>query len=360
MNVKTAHRGYPKDDLLAEVGEVKGNTPEAKKLRAEKRGKQAAFTQEFTVAGGQKVTVLAAGHNKKLPLLLVGTHSSMLPGTEHKKVWQAPQADGTMQWYSRVTPQTQIHSLYRENMNVVDLHNKLRQGVVSMADVWQTSSWVERHFAEGLGLWEVNVFKALTFFQKRRWEGISHNTFRMRLAHAFMTLGKVPYPADAPEAAAGRADGTPRGHPSSMFSPPNLSSCPPPDSLDPNVVCLGQHRWVPCEKKTCSYCGKRCVRICETCAASGVGMFYACMRTSTNRDCMAQHVSGAAPKHFSFSRQKKRPRPDGSLETESSSDLFSGGSESDSQPRPRESPNSAAQRSARARAAAQSSSSSTN
>ena len=56
MNVKTAHKGYPKDALLDIVGEVKGNTPEAKKLRAEKRGKHAAFRQDFTV-GERKVTV---------------------------------------------------------------------------------------------------------------------------------------------------------------------------------------------------------------------------------------------------------------------------------------------------------------
>ena len=236
MNVKTAHKGYPKDNLvLEEVGEVKGNTAEAKRLRAEKRGKQAAFWQEFDAAGDRQVTVLAGGHNKKLPLLLVGTYSNMLPGDDHKKVWQAPLADGTMQWYSRVTRQPRMHALYREHMNHVDLHNKLRQGVVSMADVWQTTSWIERHFAEGLGLWEVNVYKALCYFQKGRWGGVSHNEFRMRLAHAFMTLGKVPYPADSPEAAAGRADGTPRGHPS-FASPPNTTNCPPPDP-----ECAGMH-----------------------------------------------------------------------------------------------------------------------
>ena len=195
MNVKTAHKGYPKDALLDVVGEVKGNSPEAKKLRAEKRGKHAAFRQDFTV-GERKVTVTAAGHNKKVPLLLVGTYSSMLPGEEHKKVWQANMADGTTQYYSRVTPQPQMHALYRKHMNVVDLHNKLRQGVVSMADMWQTKSWVERHFAEGLGLWEVNVYKALIYFQKAKWPNLSHSEFRARLAFAMMSLGKAAYPPD--------------------------------------------------------------------------------------------------------------------------------------------------------------------
>ena len=64
MNVKTAHKGYPKDELMAEVGEIKGNSAEAKQQRAAKRGKHAGFRQDFTVAGGRKVTVQAAGHNK--------------------------------------------------------------------------------------------------------------------------------------------------------------------------------------------------------------------------------------------------------------------------------------------------------
>ena len=135
MNVKTAHKGYPKDELMAEVGEIKGNSAEAKQQRAAKRGKHAGFRQEFTVDGGRKVTVQAAGHNKKVPLLLVGTHSSLLPGTDHVKMWQTNNADGTTQYHQKRTQQPHMHQMYRDHMNHVDLHNKLRQGVVSMADI---------------------------------------------------------------------------------------------------------------------------------------------------------------------------------------------------------------------------------
>ena len=80
MNVKTAHRGYPKDDLLEVVGEIKGKSAEAKRLRNERRGKQVAFRQEFEVDGSRRVTVLAAGHNnKKVPLNLVCTFSRSRP-----------------------------------------------------------------------------------------------------------------------------------------------------------------------------------------------------------------------------------------------------------------------------------------
>eukprot|EP00965_Chrysotila_dentata_P184128 6079593-Pleurochrysis_carterae.AAC.1 len=34
--------------------------------------------------------------------------------------------------------QPKAHALYRRRMNCIDLHNKLRQGVCCMADVWST------------------------------------------------------------------------------------------------------------------------------------------------------------------------------------------------------------------------------
>eukprot|EP00965_Chrysotila_dentata_P119453 3949001-Pleurochrysis_carterae.AAC.1 len=64
-----------------------------------------------------------------------------------------------------------------------------------MADVWATRSLEERHFAEGLGFWEVNVFKALAYFYPQ-WRLLAHAEFRARLAWELMTLGKAPYPAD--------------------------------------------------------------------------------------------------------------------------------------------------------------------
>lgn len=119
----------------------------------------------------------------------------MLPGDEHVKTWQVNKADGSTEYRSIKTPQPQMHALYRKYMNTVDLHNKLRQGVVSMADVWHTTSWAERHFAEGLGLWEVNVYKALVYFYPK-YSNLAHGEFRSRLAWALLTLGKQPYPQD--------------------------------------------------------------------------------------------------------------------------------------------------------------------
>mmetsp|Transcript_2534 Transcript_2534/g.5214 ORF Transcript_2534/g.5214 Transcript_2534/m.5214 type:complete len:96 (-) Transcript_2534:413-700(-) len=95
-----------------------------------------------------------------------------------------------------------MQQLHRENMNFVDLHNKLQQGVCAMADVWSTHSWPERHFAEMQGFTEVDIFKALKYFFPA-YADLTHGDFRCRLAYSFMTLGLGEYPADGSSCEAG-------------------------------------------------------------------------------------------------------------------------------------------------------------
>lgn len=58
----------------------------------------------------------------------------------------------------------QMFQLYHQVYHIIDDHNELRQGEVAFADAWLTKDWGQRRFAEGLGLWEVNVFKATVYF----------------------------------------------------------------------------------------------------------------------------------------------------------------------------------------------------
>ena len=90
----------------------------------------------------------------------------------------------------------EMHQIYREYMNLIDLHNKLRHGETSMANAWLTHHWENRHFAVMLGMIEVNIFLSLKYFKKGLWCEMSHNEFRRRIAHAFLTLGKEPFPED--------------------------------------------------------------------------------------------------------------------------------------------------------------------
>lgn len=283
MNVKTATKDYPKDALLAEVDEIKGKSDAARQARRQRRGNQIAFVRTFEV-GSLQVTLTAGGHNKKVPLLLVATCKSMLPGSIHSKTWQVNKADGTVEYKTIETPQPQMHETYRKWMNVVDLHNKLRQGVVSMADVWHTTSWDERHFAEGLGLWEVNVYKAMVYFYPK-WKTLPHGEFRARLAWALLTLGKKPYPADgvAPQAERPDAEVTDPG--SGILGMPAL-----PDS---------QHRYErhPTAHR-CAYCKAPSYWKCITCEVYGLGTMSVCgAKSARGLACMQAHAKGEMPRY---------------------------------------------------------------
>ena len=175
------------------------------------------------------------------------------------------------------------------------MHNKLRQGVASMADIWQTTQWDERHFAEGLGFWEVNVFKALIYFYVT-WNSLTYGNFRARLAWAMMTLGKEPYPADVnqDELAAGMEAAT-------NFTPLVGS---PGGSMRSAPLPGGMHQYqrvASKEGRTCAYCGHIAFQKCATCEAVGLGCMFVCgPKSARKQECMIKHVSGAPIKHSNF------------------------------------------------------------
>lgn len=288
MNVKTATKGYPKDELLNVVGEVTGNSVEARAARRARRGKQVAFVRVFHV-GARTVYLTAGGHNKKVPLLLISSYGSMLPGKEHVKTWQVNKADGSIEILRLSTPQPQMHEVYRTWMNVVDVHNKLRQGVVSMADVWHTTSWAERHFAEGLGLWEVNVYKTLIYFYSE-FSGLSHGDFRARIAWAFLTLGKKEYPNKKEDSGLEVEEAVEMGNRRTMGIAPLPG---------------GGHKYVrhPSSSKmhACAYCGRPAYFRCITCENNGLGVLSICgPKASQKRGCRQKHADGVSPIHTCF------------------------------------------------------------
>lgn len=305
MNVKTATKGYPIKQIMPHVSEIKGANAAAKAARAERRGKVVAFSKEFKV-GSRQVTLTAAGHNKKLPLLLVGTASSMIQGQEHVKRWTTTDAAGAQQTHEKRTPQPEMHQLYREYMNLIDLHNRLRQAERSMSDCWKTHSWHARHFAEMLGFIEVNIFKSLQYFKRGRWAKMGHNEFRRRLAHAFMTLGKQPFPEDiiGDQGSSSHTTNsnllTPTG---STFLPSSVNSASDLFSGPGHEHKFKHFNKVTREKHSCAYCGTLTLKFCFTCYEVGRGHIAVCGRKS-GRSCLDDHAAGKAIKHANWSCHK--------------------------------------------------------
>jgi hypothetical protein len=192
-----------------------------------------------------------------------------------------------------------MHAEYHEWFHRVDDHNELRQGEAAMADVWGTRDWADRHFAEGLGLWEVNVYKAAVEFQGVTYH---HSEFRKRLALAFLTLGKHTW-----------------GEP--------LAAPAPESPAQPGPSC--EHKFTTFEKLTgkraeghvCGYCGQKGYLLCTSCFPDVQHAGYAICNPTTGRDCLVQHLRGVAPEHSMHTHAKSSDasRRDGLRDTPAAS-----------------------------------------
>eukprot|EP00966_Prymnesium_polylepis_P028038 648403-Prymnesium_polylepis.1 len=153
-----------------------------------------------------------------------------------------------------------------------------------MADAWPTKDWGDRHFAEGLGFWEVNVYKALLMWHPDyKNGGLSHSTFRKMLAFTFLTLGKAQFGDDGTQTAAAEPSGPSNFHLLARF---------------------GNY---PGEKHQCGFCNKGVggYFYCKTCYPDGKPLYALCNPT-LQRGCYEKHISGAKALHMcSIGIQKK-------------------------------------------------------
>jgi hypothetical protein len=281
MNVKTVHKGYPKQQLLDKLGYVKSTGLCDK----DRRGEHFGYTQTFsTSAGDCKVT--AGALNQKKPLLLVDTSSNLLPADDRVKYWTIINAQGQETKRKTTQKMTLMHEQYHDFYGVVDQGNRDRQGTVSIADVWETQKWEHRHFAEALGFWEVTVFKHLTFFHPRyKRVGksppmISHQRFRVLLSYTLLTGGQCLDVANPERPLAGTTAGM----------------C---IVVSPGQGKKHQFTQFPKHKKhQCAYCGKGVMAytFCETCVNEGCACLAFCSFT-TGRDCQDKHRRGYPPLH---------------------------------------------------------------
>ena len=160
-----------------------------------------------------------------------------------------------------------------------------------MADVWETKDWADRHFAEGLGLWEVNVYKALRHFHPDH-QTLAHPKFRRMLAHAMLTLGKATFGEPPPQNAAQA--------PVEVCQPCKLEKF---DAYaDDGKKNVGHQ---------CGYCktGTKGYYFCITCFPNGKPTHAIC-NPATGRECFAQHMLKEPIKHFLRNIGPKRGRTD--------------------------------------------------
>jgi hypothetical protein len=154
-----------------------------------------------------------------------------------------------------------------------------------MADAWATKDWADRHFAEGLGFWEVNVYKAIYMWHPEHKNKLSHTTFRKMLAFTLITLGKAAYDPNEKDAAAS-SSGPVQYHELAMFR--NYK---------------GEHH-------QCDFCKTQAYHYCKTCFPDGKATHAIC-NPALHNGCYEKHVAGETPSHKCIVgiQKKKRTGP---------------------------------------------------
>ena len=120
----------PEREVRQETGDSSAEDGDGLESCASGRTSVDSSDAESCVDGGESGAAASyvAGNNKKLPLLLIASALSMVDGEEHVKRWTTRDADGETTLHELRTAQPEMHQIYREYMNLIDLHNKLREG----------------------------------------------------------------------------------------------------------------------------------------------------------------------------------------------------------------------------------------
>ena len=133
----------------------------------------------------------------------------------------------------------------------------------------------------------MNVYRALVYFRPNDFGGVSHVKFRQMLAHALLTLGKIPFGEEPPEE---KAADTEAGH-------------------EEKFCQLARFEAYKNEKHQCGFCEHKAYWYCETCFPDPSSVPYAlCNVGGTGRTCFAQHVLGHEPKHACEAHARQSPR----------------------------------------------------
>ena len=138
-------------------------------------------------------------------------------------------------------------------------------------------------FAEGLGFWEVNIYRALTCFRADEWGSVSHRSYRERLAHALLTLG-APW---------GQAEGAGINDASEQ---------------DGHYCTLVRFEAYKNEKHQCGHCKEKAYFYCKRCFPDASSVEYATCNPATGRKCFAKHVLGVKPTHGCAAHVVHSPR----------------------------------------------------
>ena len=146
LNVKTAHRGFPR----ATLERLLASDPH-------QRGLTVCVPGEVH-AGRTRRKIKATAHRGPagVPLCLVSSCFTTQPAGTLKYMVKHP--TDTTHLLAKEIPVDETSQVYRSRYGIVDQHNRLRTGSVAFHDVWKTRDFRIRELSELIGLAEVNTF----------------------------------------------------------------------------------------------------------------------------------------------------------------------------------------------------------
>ena len=113
------------------------------------------------------------------------------------------------------------------------------------------------------------VYRALVYFRPNDFGGVSHVKFRQMLAHALLTLGKIPFGEEPPEE---KAADTEAGH-------------------EEKFCQLTRFEAYKNKKHQCGFCEHKAYWYCETCFPDPSSVQAQCLMHSATWGARAAHAS---------------------------------------------------------------------
>ena len=193
LNVKTAHKHFPKDFLETNL-----------------TGTGAGTTLVLTATiGGVRMNAIGYKYarSKKAQFFIatVGDFDTAW------KPYIARFKDVLMNTVSRPVPRPRVLAVYYAKANVVDVHNQGRQDLIHLESSWPTRNCWFRQLCTGMGIVAENALKEINY-TKAKADRLSHDRFVRRLSHQLGTVKQLT-----------KSDGTVLKRPGRSTSPvPNL------------------------------------------------------------------------------------------------------------------------------------------
>lgn len=188
--VKTAHKYYPKDEMISRFKNI---PPE------EVKGHFFAATCDVKLSAQLNLTVkvnAVSWTSSSKPSRIkhtVSTRGTTVPGSYHKKgILKELQYEGTTVWARshKDIPRPKIVQELFDNFSTVDVHDHYRQGSLNVEDSYKTKNYRKKIWLSLIAMHITDAYRAYKYENFGKSTGVlEFITFASQIAHGLIHLG---------------------------------------------------------------------------------------------------------------------------------------------------------------------------